>query len=204
MWRVAALRELTAHAQREIAELCDVSLGSANKIVRLEDICWVSSYNIGPYVLSRENHVSPLKRSGDYTYRQVGHMKHAVRPTVHVCVCVSSVVLTDTAFIHILVFWMYTPSLWETNWIYISLEECTAKFTLIRVVLVFPRWATAVFLRCPPQSSEVGVPAAKPPSVSCLTALCVSSKWPPRLSCVVACVSSCSTWLLVTLLCGIL
>jgi len=109
---VAALCELTAHARREIAELGDVSLGSANKIVRLEDTCSVSPYNIGRYVLTREKHVSPLKLSDNYTYRQVGHMKYCRSPDgacVCVCVCVSSMVLNDTAFIHRLVFCMFAP-----------------------------------------------------------------------------------------------
>ena len=61
--------------------------GSANKIVRL-DTCSVSPYNIGRYVLTREKHVSPLKRTGNYTYRQVGHMKHCRSPNgAYVRVC---------------------------------------------------------------------------------------------------------------------
>jgi len=103
MSHVAALRELTARARREIAELRDVSLGSANKIVRLEDTCSVSPYNIGRHVLTREKHVSSLKRSGNYTHCQVGHMKFCRSPD-GACVCVSSTALHDTAFIHRLVF----------------------------------------------------------------------------------------------------
>jgi len=103
MSHVAALRELTARARREIAELRDVSLGSANKIVRLEDTCSVSPYNIGRHVLTREKHVSSLKRSGNYTHCQVGLMKFCRSPD-GACVCVSSTALHDTAFIHRLVF----------------------------------------------------------------------------------------------------
>jgi hypothetical protein len=118
MWHVAALRELIAHAQREIAELRDVSLGSANKIVRLEDTCWVSPYNIGRYVLSRENHVSPLKRSGNYTYRQVGRMKHCLSPD-GACVYVQFVTWRYGIHPPIGLLNVYTlRSLWEANRIY--------------------------------------------------------------------------------------
>jgi hypothetical protein len=161
-WHVAALREFTAHDQREIAELRDVSLGSANKIVRLENTCWVSPYNIGRYVLSRENHVSPLKRSGNYTYRQVGHTKYCRSPD-GACVCVCPVWYlpirhssTDCSSEC-----LHPPfpvgskrSVYIFRGLHSKIHPNKGSFGLPQISY------RSVFLRCPPQFSEVGVPVA--------------------------------------------
>ena len=83
MWHVAALRKHVAHAQREIAELRDVR----EMLTRLSGLrkgtCRVSVYNSGRW---EKSCYSPLKRSGNYTYREVEHMKHCRAPD-GACVC---------------------------------------------------------------------------------------------------------------------
>ena len=215
MWRVAALRELTAHAQREIAELRDVSLGSANKIVRLEDTCWVSSYNIGRYVLSRENHVSPLKRSGNYTYRQVWHMKHRRSPD-SACVCVCVCPMWYLPIRHLSTYWssecMHPTfpvgnklNLYIFRGMHCKIHPNKGSFGL-------PQIYSSVFLRCPPQSSEVGVPAASHlPCPAWLHCVCHPDDHPASVALWLVCrpivpgslsrccVASCSTRVAVTL-----